>query len=188
MSSVKTLINYIKTIQIPLVWKINDVTITLTVMQGCLQVRTDSKVPHCEELILPEDFSLILVAEFISRSTITGVTDKKVFVSGQAEVFEKILAISNLPKNYNKQAVWLIHQFEQGNKLPLVDRAQEIAGDIFNTAGGDIEDNHLVIDYYRNNIDAEVLNKALRLAQELRITVAHMSQIRVGMYLDQTSL
>ena len=177
MGTVKVLIDYIRTTQVPLVWTFDVVTITLTIEQDCLCIKSDSEVPDRQSMILPEHFSLLIAVEFICRCTVVGIDKKGVYISEQADVFEKVLNISNLPEGYRKSSVWLITQFELGNKLPLIDRAQELAGDIFNIAGGDINENRLVIDYYQYNVDMQSMSNAIRLARDLRVAIAHMSSV-----------
>lgn len=175
MHTVKMIMDYIRVLQIPLVWKFNTVTATFTRGAGTLIIETDSKVENCQRVEFPAEDSLLSIAHFLATCTVTGTNSDGTYVSEQADVFEKLIAIINLPIDYRKQSGWLISQFEQGNELPLIDRVQEIAGDIFNISGGDITENYIVIDYYRTHVNADVLSKALSLAHDLRVAVVHIS-------------
>lgn len=177
MHTVKMIMDYIRVLQIPLVWKFNTVTATFTRGDGTLVIETDSTVENCQRVEFLADDTLLLIVEFLATCTITGTNLDGTYISEQSTVFDKLLAIIELPVDYRKQSSWLINQYEQGNKLPLIDRAQELAGDLFNTAGGSIEENYLVIEYYRNKEDAQALGKALDLARELRVALSNMSVV-----------
>lgn len=177
MNTVSIIMQHLRVLQIPLVWKFKKVTATLTRGDGVLIIESDSPIENCQSVQFTEDTSLLFVVEFLATCTITDTNKDGTYVSSQEDVFKKIIDIIELPVGYRKQSTWLINQFEQGNKLPLVDRAQELAGEIFNTAGGEIEENHRVVDYYKHNVDMQAIGNALRLARDLRVAVSHMSSV-----------
>ena len=176
MNTVKKLIDYIRITTVPLVLQLGDVTFTLTASnKKKLTINSDHVGSGDHQLICTPDECILTVVLFMSQCTIAGRDKFGKYISECDAIMEHITKITQLPDNYDRNAKWLVELYEQGNKQPLVNRVVEIVGDVYGERTGELEDDTIVYQYYREHCDAESLKKAYDSAYALRIYMSRMS-------------
>lgn len=181
MNKVERIYDYIGHLQIPLVWRFGEVTVTMTrQLPTSLVVATDSTREYCQEAIFSIDDSILDLVAFLAQCTITGTREDGTFISAVDDILENVQYVLRTPVDIDKVASWLIDQYEAGNKLPLISRIQVIMNDVEGTSMILHEENTKVYDYYRTYIDATALENAHVAGTNLRVALAKLSTGVIG--------
>lgn len=176
MNTVQRLYDYIGHLQIPLVWRFGEVTVTMERhLPVSVIVTTDSTREHCQEAIFHNETSILDLVAFLTQCTITGKYDDGTYVSAVDDILEMTHYVMRAPVDLDKVACWLIEQYEKGNRLPLISRIQVIMSDIAGTSMLLHDENTKVYDYYRTHVDADALRHAHVAGTNLRVAVAKLS-------------
>lgn len=180
-NTVKAISDYIRKLHIPIVWTLGEVTVTLSTQKDSLMITTDSKNEYCQEVCFSDGDSVLEVVGYLAQATASGTRPDGTIVSEQEVIFDKVAEVLRMPVDIDKVAIWLIAQYEDGNQMPLITRVQEIIGNIDNNSMTFLDDDALVCNYYKVNINTTAYLNAHAAAADLRIALVKLFTVTKGL-------
>lgn len=173
------IIQYIKHLQRPLVWRFGNCSITLSRYSfDRLSVTSDSPNEDCQEKVFSEDTDIHEFAHFLAQCTVTGQYEDGTYISEIDEILERLQYILEVPVDIDKVAGWLIEQYENGNHEPLVSRVQVILSNMDDTSMTFYEEDKLVCNYYQTRISQELFDDAFNAMSTARASIVKLSSMR----------
>lgn len=173
------IIQYIKHLQRPLVWRFSNCSITLSRYSfDRLSVTSDSPNVDCQEKVFGEDTDIHVLAQFLAQCTVTGQYEDGTYISEIDEILERLQYILEAPADIDKVAGWLIEQYENGNHEPLVSRVQVILSNMDDTSMTFYAEDKLVCNYYQTRISQELFDDAFNAMSTARASIVKLSSMR----------
>ena len=178
-NTIVRIIQYIKHLQQPLVWRFGNCSITLSRYSfDRLSVTSDSPNEDCQEKVFSEDTDIHEFAHFLAQCTVTGQYEDGTYISEIDEILERLQYILEAPVDIDKVAGWLIEQYENGNHEPLVSRVQVILSNMDDTTMTFYEEDKQVCEYYQQRISQELFDDAFNAMTNARINIVKLSTLR----------